>query len=380
MKKIGVFSLTLFVVLGLAMVSNAWAKDSLKIGLLGPMTGPSSDIGEPLMRGAKLAIEEINAKGGVDCGSTKKQIELVIVDDEASPAKSVSGAQRLINKERVAVILGPANSGCALAVRRVTNPAKVLLMTPAINDTIVGPDFPFVFRSSCNYSDQVASLFKLLGDKYSKFALLHDTTGVGEGGASSFKKALAKMGKKVSTEEKYEVNTLNLMPQITRIKNAGADFICWSGVGADAITIGKVMKQIGFNIPVGGNNGLGMRVTLKAADKLEGWWFPDTVDGDKPQFKEFLEKYKKKYNDTPTYHPAAQGYDAIYAIVKGLEKTGGKGGKELVQAFWDGISILGATCGTGTAMNWNKDRVVGIDSSQLRLWQIKNGDYAMVHF
>ena len=228
--------------IGLAGAPGSWGQETIKIGILGPMTGPSSDIGEPMMQGAKLAADEINAKGGVK--SANRKIELVVVDDEASPAKSVSGAQKLINRDKVAVIKGPANSGCALAVRQVTNPAKVVLVTPAINDTIIGPDYPYVFRSSCSYIDQVNALFELLGEKYQKFALLHDTTGVGQGGATSFKEALGKKGKKPVIEETYEVNTMNLMPQVTRVKNSGADFICWSGVGADATTIGKAINQI----------------------------------------------------------------------------------------------------------------------------------------
>jgi branched-chain amino acid transport system substrate-binding protein len=290
----------------------------------------------------------------------------------------VSGAQRLINKDNVAVILGPAGSGCALAVRQVANPAKVVMVTPAINDTIIGPDMPFIFRSACNWSDQVYGLVDSTANRYKKFAILHDTTGLGEGGATEFRKALAKRGITPVAEEKYEVNTLNLMPQVTRIKNAGAEFIFLCAVGADVITVGKLMKQIGFDVPVGGNNGLGMRVTLKAADKLEGWVFTDTVDGNKPQFKEFLKTFVARYKTTPTYHPAAQGYDAIYAIVKGLERTSGNGGEALVQAFRQGISIDGATCKTGTSFHWDKERSVAIDATQLSLWKIHNGDYEMV--
>ena len=361
--------------IGLAGAPGSWGQETIKIGILGPMTGPSSDIGEPMMQGAKLAADEINAQGGVK--SANRKIELVVVDDEASPAKSVSGAQKLINRDKVAVIKGPANSGCALAVRQVTNPAKVVLVTPAINDTIIGPDYPYVFRSSCSYIDQVNALFELLGEKYQKFALLHDTTGVGQGGATSFKEALGKKGKKPVIEETYEVNTMNLMPQVTRVKNSGADFICWSGVGADATTIGKAMKQIGLNVLVGGNNGLGMRITLKSADALEGWLFPDIPDKNKPEFQQFLKKYVARYNSIPTYHPAAQGYDAIYLIVQAIEKSKGEGGEALQKAFQEGVSIVGATGKTGTGMRLSKDRPVGISSSQLTMWRIHNGDYEM---
>jgi len=375
MKK-ALFVTVIIFVFGLTSV---WGADTLKIGVLGPMTGPSSDIGEPMMQGAKLAADEINAQGGVKCGPVKRKIELVVVDDEASPAKSVSGAQKLINRDNVLVIKGPANSGCALAVRQVTNPAKVVLVTPAINDTIIGPDYPYVFRSSCSYIDQVDALFDLLGEKYQNYALLHDTTGVGQGGATSFKEALAKKGKKPVIEETYEVNTMNLMPQVTRVKNSGADFICWSGVGADATTIGKAMKQIGLNVLVGGNNGLGMRITLKSADALEGWIFPDIPDKNKPEFQQFLKKYVARYNSIPTYHPASQGYDAIYLIGQALEKSKGEGGEALLKAVQEGVSIIGATGKTGTGMRLSKDRPVGIASSQLTMWRIHNGDYEMFH-
>jgi len=378
MKRFLVLLVCLAVLFGFTVIPASYAEETIKIGILGVFTGPASDIGEPMLQGAKLAIEEINAKGGVQAGPVKKKLEPVIVDDENSPSKSVSGIQRLINKDKVTVGLGPAGSGCALATRQVANTAKTVMVTPAINDTIFSGDMPFIFGSACKWSDQVQGIVDLVAGKYKKFALLHDTSGLGEGGATEFKKAFAKRGMKVVIEEKFEVNTLNLMPQITRIKNAGADFICASVVGADAITIGKLMKQINYDVPVAGNNGLGMRVTLKAADKLEGWIFADTVDGNKPQFKEFIKRYKARYNTIPTYHPASQAYDAIYGLAKALEKSKGQGGQALADAMRSGITINGATCKVGSSFSWSKSRKNAIDASQLALWKIHNNDYEML--
>ncbi len=375
MKKFLIGFVGLTVLLGFGFVTASHGQETIKIGILGPMTGPAADIGEPMMLGAKLAIEEINAKGGVQCGAAKRKLEAIVADDENTPAKSVTAAQKLINKDKVTILLGPAGSGQALAVRQVAQDNKTVMVTPAINDTIVGPDMPFIFRSACNSSDQVRGIVNLFSTKYKKFALLYDTTGYGEGGATEFKKALAAKGIKPVSEESYEVNTLNLMPQVTRIKNAGADFICWFGVGADAITVGKLMKQIGLNIPVGGSNGIAMRVTLKAADKLEGWVFVDTVDGSKPQFKEYLKKFVDKYKFTPTYHPGAQAYDAIHALAQALERSQGKGGEALVSAIQQGVSVNGASCRTGTSFHWGKGRPVAIDASQLSVWEIHNGEF-----
>lgn len=378
MKRLLVLFVGIAVLFAFTVIPVSYAEEPIKIGILGVFTGPASDIGEPMLQGAKLAIEEINAKGGVQCGAVKRKLEPVVVDDENSPSKSVSGIQRLINKDKVTVVLGPAGSGCALATRQVANTAKTVMVTPAINDAIFSNDMPFIFGSACKWSDQVQGIVDLVAGKYKKFALLHDTSGLGEGGATEFKKAFAKRGIKVVIEEKFEVNTLNLMPQITRIKNAGADFICASVVGADAITIGKLMKQINYDVPVAGNNGLGMRITLKAADKLEGWIFADTVDGNKPQFKEFIKRYRARYNVIPTYHPASQAYDAIYGLAKALEKSKGQGGQALADAMRSGITVNGATCKVGTSFAWSSTRKNAIDASQLALWKIHNNDYEML--
>jgi len=377
MKRLFLGFSVVAVVMGFMCVAPSLAQETIKIGILGPMTGPAADIGEPMMQGAKLAIDEINAKGGIPCGATKRKLEPVVADDENTPAKSVTAAQKLINKDKITVLLGPSGSGQALAVRQVAQDTKTVMVTPAINDTIVSPDMPFIFRSACNSSDQVRGIVDLFAGKYSKFAVLHDTTGYGEGGGTEFKKALASKGLTPVVVERYEVNTLNLMPQVTHIKNSGAEFVCWFGVGADAITVGKLMKQIGLNIPVGGSNGIAMRVTLKAADKLDGWIFVDTVDGNKPEFKEFLKRYIDRYKNVPTYHPPSQASDAIYALAKGLEKTQGKGGEPLVKAMQEGISIQGASCKTGTSFHWGQGRSVAIDSTQLALWIIRNGEFEM---
>jgi ABC-type branched-subunit amino acid transport system substrate-binding protein len=155
MKRLFVLFVGIAVLFGFALVPASYADEPIRIGILGVFTGPASDIGEPMLQGAKLAIEEINAKGGVQCGSVKRKLEPVIVDDENSPSKSVSGIQRLINKDKVTVVLGPAGSGCALATRQVANKAKTVMVTPAINDAIFSEDMPFIFGSACKWSDQV---------------------------------------------------------------------------------------------------------------------------------------------------------------------------------------------------------------------------------
>ena len=148
----------------------------IKVGILGPMTGPNVDIGCTMRDGAILAMEELNAKGGIK----GKKFEWVVVDDEASPAKSVNGAKKLIFRDKVDLIIGPANSGCALAVGEVTVPNKIVNIVPGQNANLTKADRDYVFRCSITDKEIAKRMMQFVGDEFKKIALIHDTTGYGE--------------------------------------------------------------------------------------------------------------------------------------------------------------------------------------------------------
>jgi branched-chain amino acid transport system substrate-binding protein len=375
MKKglLVLFTLALFVV-SLAPASSQ-AGDTIKVGILGPMTGPNVDIGCTMRDGSILAMEEFNAKGGI----AGKKFEWVIIDDEASPAKSVNGAKKLIFKDKVDLIIGPANSGCALAVGKVTVPNKIINIVPGQNAKLTLPDRTFVFRCSIADKEIAKKMMQFLGDEFKKIALIHDTTGYGEHWYQTLLGMLKDRGITPVADESFEVDIFDLTPQVTRIQKSGAEILVFLGVGGDVPTLAKAERRIGLKIPHLGTNGFGCQTVIDLGAKdVEGYIFPDTVDLQKKNWQEFRDNYRKRFNIPVvfTHHPPAQAYDAVYMLAQALKKTNGQAGDPLRKALEDGVAVNGATCKVGKdGMSWKAGKHDAMVAEQLAMIQIKNGRF-----
>jgi branched-chain amino acid transport system substrate-binding protein len=351
------------------------AGNIIKVGILGPMTGPNVDIGCTMRDGAILAMEELNAKGGIK----GKKFEWVVVDDEASPAKSVNGAKKLIFRDKVDLIIGPANSGCALAVGEVTVPNKIVNIVPGQNANLTKADRDYVFRCSITDKEIAKRMMQFVGDEFKKIAIIHDTTGYGEHWYQTFKGMLAERGLTPVADESFEVNIFDLTPQASRIAKSGAEILVFLGVGGDVPTLAKAERRIGLKIPHLGTNGFGCQTVIDLGAKdVEGYIFPDTVDLRKKQWEVFRDKYRKRFSIPVvfTHHPTAQAYDAVYMLAQALERTNGEAGEALKDAIEAGVSLDGATCRVGKGgMSWKKGKHDAMVAEQLAMIEIKNGRF-----
>lgn len=357
MKKDLVLSIVSLIFVCLFVSNHSHAGDNIKVGILGPMTGPQAyDIGCTMRDGAILAMEEINSKGGVK----GKKFEWVVIDDEATPAKAVNGVNKLVFSDKIDILIGPANSGCALAVGKITVPNKIINIIPGQRADLTSSDRDYVFRCSLTDQEIAKKLMWFVGNKYKRFGLIHDTTGYGENWYQTVKAILAEKGIKPVADESFEVYTPDLTPQSIRIKESGAEILIWLSVGSDVPTLVKAEKRIGMNIAHLGTNGFGCQSVIDLAGKdVDGFIFPDTVDVRKQQWKAFRDKYRKRFNypELITNHPPAQAYDAIYMLAQALERTNGKCGEPLKGAIEAGVSVDGATCKVGAGgMSWRKDK------------------------
>jgi branched-chain amino acid transport system substrate-binding protein len=351
------------------------AKDNIFVGILGPMTGPNVDIGCTMRDGAILAMEEINAKGGIN----GKKFTWTIVDDEASPAKSVNGAKKLIFKDKVDFIIGPANSGCALAVGEVTVPNKIVNIVPGQNANLTAPDRDYVFRCSLTDKEIAIKMMEFLGDEFKKVAVIHDTTGYGEHWYKTLMALLKGRGVQVVADESFEVNIFDLTPHATRIAQSGAEILVFLGVGGDVPTLAKAERRIGLKIPHLGTNGFGCQTVIDLGAKdVEGYIFPDTVDMNKKAWQMFRDKYRQRFNIPVvfTQHPPSQAYDAVYMLSQALIKTNGEAGEALKNAIEGGVAVDGVTCKVGTGgMSWRAGKHDAMVSDQLAMIEIKNARF-----
>ncbi len=330
-------------VLALATSCTAFAADVIKIGVSGPYTGGSSPMGVSMRDGVRLAAEEINAKGGI----LGHKIQLVERDDQADNQRGVQVAQELINKEKVVATLGYINTGVALASQRFYEEAKI----PVINNVATGtaithqflpPEYPdnYIFRTSANDVIQSAMIVReaVEGRKFTKLAILADSTNYGQLGREDLEKALAARNLKPVAEEKFNIKDVDMTAQLLRAKGAGAQAILTYGIGPELAQIANGMEKLGWKVPMIGSWTLSMGNFIDNAGKNgEGARMPQTFiqEPNTPKRKAFIEAYQKAYKieRIPSPVSAAQGYDSMYLLAAAIKQAASTDGVKVRQAL-----------------------------------------------
>jgi branched-chain amino acid transport system substrate-binding protein len=201
------------------------AKEPILIGYLPALTGPSSSTGIGINRGTQLAVEEINAAGGID----GRQIELIVRDTQSDPTKAVNGAAELTHS-KVSVVFGPLNSGESLAVVPLLARSSTLQVHPCWVDTLTDPKkYPMCFRNAPT-NQQIggaANRYVLEVLKHKKVAVISDTTGYGTASVNAYVPMLKAKGAEVVYQGNVDAANPDLKPELLRMQSAGA--ARWAG-------------------------------------------------------------------------------------------------------------------------------------------------------
>jgi branched-chain amino acid transport system substrate-binding protein len=330
------------VALGLSM--SAMAADPIKIGVSGPFTGGSAPMGVSMRDGVRLAVAEINAKGGV----LGRQLQMVERDDEAKPERGVQIAQELINKEHVAATVGYINTGVALASQRFYQQAKIPVMNNVATGSIVTKQFAnqpenFVFRNSANDTIQSTMIAEeAIRRGFKKPAILADSTNYGQLGREDLEKVLEKKSVKPVSVEKYNIGDVDMTAQLLRAKQAGADVVLTYGIGPELAQIANGMQKLGWKVPIVGSWTLAMANFIdNAGANGNGTRMPQTFiqNPDTPKRKAFIDAYIKAYNPPngrmPSAVSAAQGYDSVYLLAAAIQQAGSTEGPKIAAALED---------------------------------------------
>jgi branched-chain amino acid transport system substrate-binding protein len=327
----------------LAVAAMSFAADNIKIGLQGPLTGGSSPMGVSMRDGAKLAVTEINAKGGV----LGRKIEMIERDDEAKNERGVQIAQELINKEKVVATVGYINSGVSLASQRFYQEAKIPVMNNVATATTITKQFAdqpenYVFRNSANDTIQSAMIVEeAIGRrKYTKVAILADSTNYGQLGREDLEKALKAKGITPVAIEKYNIKDVDMTPQLLKSKEAGAEVVITYGIGPELAQIANGMIKLGWKVPMMGSWTLSMGNFIDNAGKnADGALMPQTFiqEPNTPKRKSFIDAYQKAYKVTriPSPVSAAQGYDSVYLLAAAIKQAGTTEGPKVLAALED---------------------------------------------
>ncbi|MFZ6752070.1 ABC transporter substrate-binding protein [Undibacterium sp. Dicai25W] len=319
------------------------AAEPIKIGVSGPLTGGSAPMGVSMRDGVKLAVAEINAKGGV----LGRQLQIVERDDEAKNERGVQVAQELINKERVVATVGYANTGVAIASQRFYQTAKIPVMNNVATGSIVtkqfvAPEFTenYIFRNAANDTLQSAMIVDeaIVKNKFTKVAILADSTNYGQLGREDLERTLSAKGIKPVAVEKFNIKDVDMTAQLLKAKQAGAQAILTYGIGPELAQIANGMEKLGWKVPMIGSWTLSMGNFLDNAGKNgNGATMPQTFiqDPNTPKRKAFIEAYQKTYkiDRIPSPVSAAQGYDSIYLLAAAMKQAGTTDGPKVREAL-----------------------------------------------
>lgn len=295
----------------------------LRIGLIGPLTGPSADFGIPMANGVKLAVDEINAVGGY----LGRPLELVVKDDTADPGRGRLLAEELVRDQVVATI-GYCNSGVAAKSVEIFQNNRIPLIIPCATGTALTTQYPapesYIFRVQVRDALQAPFVVDDLQKRgWDRVAIFADTTGYGEGGTRDVVSALAARNLKPVYTSRFPLGVKDLTEELKAARAAGANVVFSYTVGPENAVVAQGRKALGWKVPQVGPWTLSFPFFIEGAkDAAEGALMAQTfiAEPSNERRASFLASYARQFKSRriPVPMAAANGYDASYLLLYAL--------------------------------------------------------------
>jgi len=321
------------VVVVLASEDAALSQNVIKIGQSTALSGPSATWGVGARRAAEIAVEEVNAKGGVK----GRKLQYTALDGEHNPVKDIANYRQLVEKEKVVALLGASNSASMLAVAPILNTElKVPLICPATDATAIteneawqkgDPNYLFRYGMFGRGQSRAMVMFAVEKFGYKNVSLLTWTAGWGVTGRGEILKRLEELKMKPVADETYDAADTDMTPQILKIKNAKADIILNYGLPRENTYVVRTKNKLGDKTPYLSAWGIASDSFWEAAKEFaEGSMTTTTITPYGPQppkVQKFLEKYYSKHGKNLEAIPATfASYDIVHLFAQVMEKVG----------------------------------------------------------
>ena len=322
------------------------AEEVVKIGHVAPLTGGIAHLGKDIENGARMAVDEINAAGGVKIGDKTLKLELLGEDDKADPKEGTLAAQKLVDAGVVAVV-GHLNSGTSIPASKIYADANVTQISPsATNPKLTEQGFKTTFRVVANDNQQGGVLANYAANemKAKTIAIIDDRTAYGQGLADVVEKVSKEKGVKVVAREFTNDKATDFNAILTKVRAAKPDVVMYGGMDATAGPMAKQMKQLGIKAPMLAGDGVCSPEFIKlagdAANVLTCSMAGEAVEK-LAKGEEFKQKYKAKFNqEVQVYSPYS--YDAVYVITEAIKRAG-KADRASITAAMPATNYAGLT-------------------------------------
>lgn len=306
--------------------------DVIKIGGIAPLTGDVAVYGVAADNGVKLAIEEINANGGL----LGKQIQYVVYDDKGDPTEAVNAYKKLTSNDKVDAIVGAVTSKPTLTVTSLAAKDGIPIITPTATALEVTSAGPNIFRACFidPYQGEVMAKFAVEELGASKAAIIYNTADdYSVGVAEAFKEAVEGYGTQVVSFEGYNGDDKDFKAVLTNVKSQGPDVLFIPDYYNRVGLIAQQAKEVGITATLLGADGWDGVIGVNP-DAVEGAYFCNhySTDDAAEEVQNFLKVYKEKYNEDPVSF-AALGYDAMKILAAAIEKAGSTDKDAVVKAL-----------------------------------------------
>ncbi len=356
-------------------LSSANAQD-IKIGYNSDQSGGgAAEHGLSGRYGVEAAVEDINKAGGV----LGRKIVLINRDDTGQPPKSIQNMNELIDSEKVVAVIGPTNTGNALAWLHLPQQKKVPVISHVATGTEITKRYEkeaknYIFRVSMVDREQVALLvaYAVKASKTKKIALIADSTGYGQGGVKDATEILKLHGVTPVANEKFQPKDTDMTSQLSKVKNSGADvLIVYALADANAHLMKSMAKMNFFPVTVGSWANLATPFVNIAGKKLaENLIFAASVtETSNERAKALNARILAKEKNLPIFVCAAQGYDAMMILAAAIKKAGATDGEKLQAALESVDGVQGIIKSYNKPFSKTNHEGLGVADFRLAKWK-----------
>ncbi len=325
-----------------AAACKAAAQEPIQVGLIAPLSGGSADFGTSALRGAQLAVDEINGVGGL----LGRPLQLVVRDDHGDPAAGEAAALELVDQRKVAFTVGFCNTGVAMAALDIFQSRKHVLLVPCAQGTAVTKATPaaasYVFRMAPSDEMNASFLVREIVErrKLTRVAILADSTAYGSGGVADITAELAKHQLQPVHVARFALGVTTLQQELKQAKASGAQALVVYTVGPEQAVAATSRRELRWDVPFYAPWTLSFKGVLDAAgpDALEGTMMTQSIINDLANERRatFVARYARQTQSEPigSLMAAAQSYDAVHLAMRALFRSrGDTSGDGLKQAL-----------------------------------------------
>ncbi|RLT11383.1 MAG: ethanolamine utilization protein EutJ [Planctomycetota bacterium] len=324
----------------------ASSSPEIVIGHFASMTGSEATFGQSTDNGIKLAVDEINAAGGIN----GKQIRLITYDDKGDAREAGTAVTRLTTKDGVVAVLGEVASGLSLAGAPVCQESGVPMVTPSSTNPKVTKIGDMIFRVCFidPFQGSVCAKFasEHAGLKAGKAAILTDQASpYSVGLQEEFQKAFEKLGGKVVTKQTYQAGDQDFSAQLTAIRSSEPDVVFVPGYYTDVGNVALQARKLGLTTPLLGGDGWdSSKLGEIAGSAIDGCFYSNhySQEDPNPRVQEFIKKYSERHKQTPD-GLAALGYDAARILFAAMKRAKSLDGKALAAELAQTTNFEGVT-------------------------------------